>query len=110
MVTRELACVHAQPIRSQHLSHMTQHVIIYRNSTMVTGGVDPSILNEVSLWYQDIYKNPVKISEHTNDSGSYFGALGFTLQVELLFLKTVSTASLLAWLTRPTGSHLVEAT
>ena len=57
-----------------------------------------------------IYKNPVKISEHTNDSGSYFGALGFTLQVGLLSLKTVSTASLLAWLTRPTGPHLVEAT
>ena len=53
-----------------------------------------------------IYKNPVKISEQTND----FGALGFTLQVELLSLKTVSTASLLAWLTRPTGPHLVEAT
>ena len=32
------------------------------------------------------------------------------LQVELLSLKTVSTASLLAWLTRPTGPHLVEAT
>ena len=32
------------------------------------------------------------------------------LQVELLSLKMVSTASLLAWLTRPTGPHLVEAT
>ena len=51
---RESPCVHAQPIRSQHLSHMTQHIIIYKNSTMVTGGVDPSILNEVSLWYQDV--------------------------------------------------------
>ena len=44
----------AQPIRSRHLSHMTEHIIIYRNSTMATGGVDPSILNEVSLWYQDV--------------------------------------------------------
>ena len=33
---------------------MTQHIIIYRNSTKATGGVDPSILNEVSLWYQDV--------------------------------------------------------
>ena len=57
-----------------------------------------------------IYRIPVKISEHTNDSGSYFGARGFTLQVESLSLKTVSTASLLAWLTKPTGPHLVEAT
>ena len=32
------------------------------------------------------------------------------LQVELLSLKTVSTASLLAWLARPTGPHLVEVT
>ena len=54
MVMQESACVHAQPIRSRHSSHMTQHVIIYRNSTMATGGVDPSILNEVSLWYQDV--------------------------------------------------------
>ena len=60
--------------------------------------------------HDHIYKNPVKISEHTNDLGSYFGALGFMLQVELLSLKMVSTASLLAWLTRPTGPHLVEAT
>ena len=60
--------------------------------------------------WDHIYKNPVKISEHTNDSGSYFGALGFMLQVELLSLKTVSTASLLAWLTRPTEPHLVEVT
>ena len=51
---RESACVHAQPIRSWHLSHMTWHIIIYRNSTMSTGRVDPSILNEVSHWYQDI--------------------------------------------------------
>ena len=46
--------MHAQPIRSWHLSHVTQHIIIYRNSTMATGGVDPSSLNEVSLWYQDV--------------------------------------------------------
>ena len=32
------------------------------------------------------------------------------LQVELLSLKTVPTASLLAWLTKPTGPHLIEAT
>ena len=51
---RELACAHTQPIRSWHLSHVTQHVIIYRNLTMATGRVDLSILNEVSLWYQYI--------------------------------------------------------
>ena len=51
---QESACAHAQPIRSWHSSHVTQHVIIYRNSTMATGRVDPSILNEVSHWYQDV--------------------------------------------------------
>ena len=56
-----------------------------------------------------VYKNPVWLSEHTNDSGSYFGALGFTLQVELLSLRMVSTASLLTWLTKPARPHLVEA-
>ena len=33
---------------------MTEHIIIYRNSTMATGRVNPSILNEVFLWYQDV--------------------------------------------------------
>ena len=53
-VMRELACVHAQSIMSRHLSHVTQCIIIYRNSTMVAGRMDPSILNEISLWYQDV--------------------------------------------------------
>ena len=57
-----------------------------------------------------LYKNPVKVSEHTNDLNSYLGALGFTRQVELLSLKTVSTTSLLEWLTQPTGPHLIDAT
>ena len=51
---RESACAPAQPIRSRHSSHMTWCVIIYRNSTMATGRVDLSILNEVSHWYQDV--------------------------------------------------------
>ena len=32
------------------------------------------------------------------------------LKVELLSLRMVPTASLLAWLTKPTGPHLIEAT
>ena len=35
-------------------NQVTQCIIIYRNSTMAIGGADPSILNEVSLWYQDV--------------------------------------------------------
>ena len=59
------------------------------------------------MW-DHIYKNPVKLNEHMNDSSSFFGALGFTQQVELLTLKTVPTESFLSWLTKPTGPHLVE--
>ena len=61
------------------------------------------------MW-DHIYKNPVKFNEHLNDSSSFFGVLGFTQQVELLTLKTVPTESLLSWLTKPAGPHLVEAT
>ena len=55
-----------------------------------------------------IYNYPVKLSEHTNESNSFFGALGFTRPVELLALKTVPTESLLSWLTKTTSPHLVE--
>ena len=58
--------------------------------------------------HDHIYKSPARLSEHTNDSNSYFGALSFMLQVELLSLRKVSTASLLSWLTTPTGPHLVK--
>ena len=58
--------------------------------------------------WDHIYKHPVKLDEHTNDSSSFFGALGFTQQVELLALKTFPTESLLSWLTKPTGPYLVE--
>ena len=41
--------------------------------------------------------------------GSFFRALGFTLPVEQLALRAVPAESLLTWLTKPTGPHLVEA-
>ena len=46
---------------------------------------------------------------HTDASGSFFGALGFTSPVEVLSLKTVTTANLLAWLIKPMEPHLIEA-
>ena len=55
-----------------------------------------------------LYKSPVQLKEHTNDLGSFFGALGFTSPVEQLVLRTAPVASLLTWLTKPTGPHLVE--
>ena len=56
-----------------------------------------------------LYKSPVQLKEHTNDLGSFFGALGFTSPVEQLALRTAPAESLLTWLTQPTGPHLVEA-
>ena len=56
-----------------------------------------------------LYKSLVKLKKHTDDSGSFFGALGFTSPVEQLALRVAPAESLLTWLTMPTGPHLVEA-
>ena len=56
-----------------------------------------------------LYKSPAKLKKHTDDSGSFFGALGFTSPVEKLTLRAVPAESLLTWLTTLTGPHLVEA-
>ena len=56
-----------------------------------------------------LYKSPAKLKKHTDDSGSFFGALGFTSPVEQLALRAVPAESLLTWLTMSTGPHLVEA-
>ena len=56
-----------------------------------------------------LYKSPLKLKKHTNDSGSFFGALGFTSPVEQLALGVAPAESLFTWLTTPTGPHLVEA-
>ena len=55
-----------------------------------------------------LYKSPAKLKKHTDDSGSFFGALGFTSPVEQLALRAAPAESLLTWLTMPTGPHLVE--
>ena len=54
-----------------------------------------------------LYKLPAKLKKHTDDSGSFFGALGFTSLVEQLAFRAVPAESLLTWLTMPTGPHLV---
>ena len=55
-----------------------------------------------------LYKLPVKLKKHTDNSGSFFGALGFTSLVEQLALRAAPAESLLTWLTMLTGPHLVE--
>ena len=58
--------------------------------------------------HDQLYKSPAKLKKHTDDSGSFFGALGFTYLVEQLALRAALAESLLTWLTMPTGPHLVE--
>ena len=58
--------------------------------------------------YDQLYKSPAKLKKRTDDSGSFFGALGFTSEVEQLALRAVQAESFLTWLTMWTGPHLVE--
>ena len=53
---------------------------------------------------------PARLKSHTDDSGSFFGALDFTVPVEELTLRTASMANVLNWLTQPNGPHLVDGT
>ena len=59
--------------------------------------------------HDQLYKPPAKLKKHTDDSGSFFGALGFTSLMEQLALRAAPEESLLIWLTMPTGPHLMEA-
>ena len=56
-----------------------------------------------------LYRSLAKLKKHTDDLGSFFGALGFTSLVEQLTLRAAPAESLLTWLTMLTGPHLVEA-
>ena len=55
-----------------------------------------------------LYRSLAKLKKHTDDLGSFFGALGFTFLVEQLALRAALVDSLLTWLTMPTGPHLME--
>ena len=57
-----------------------------------------------------LYRTPAQLKSHTDDSGSFFGALGFTIPVEELTLRMASMANVLNWLTQPKGPHLVDRT
>ena len=59
--------------------------------------------------HNQLYRSPAKLKKHTDNSGSFFGTLGFTSPVEQLVLRMVPAESLLNWLTTLTGPHLVEA-
>ena len=57
-----------------------------------------------------LYQKPVQLRSITNDLGSFFGALGFTVPVEELTLRKASLTKVLDWLTQPQGPHWVEGT
>ena len=59
--------------------------------------------------HDHLYKSPIRLREHIDDSGSFFRTLGFTFPVEQLALRVTPAESLLTWLTKLTGPHLVEA-
>ena len=46
-------CTHSAN-QGMAFSHVTQHIIIYRNSAMAAGRVNLSILNDISLSYQNV--------------------------------------------------------
>ena len=57
-----------------------------------------------------LYRKPAQLRSHTHDSGSFFGALGFTMPVEELTVKMASLTNVLDWLTQPQGPRLVDGT
>ena len=59
--------------------------------------------------HDQLYRLPAKLKKHTDNSGFFFGALGFTSLVEQLALRAVPAENLLTWLTMSTGPHLIEA-
>ena len=60
--------------------------------------------------HDQLYRTPARLKSHTDDSGSFFGALGFTIPVEELTLRMASITNVLNWLTQPKGPHLVDGT
>ena len=60
--------------------------------------------------HDQLYQTPAQLKSHTDDSGSFFGALGFTVPVEELTLRMASRANVLNWLTQLKGPHLVDGT
>ena len=60
--------------------------------------------------HDQLYRTPARLRSHTDDSGSFCGALGFTVPVEGLTLRMASLANILDWITQPKGPHLVDGT
>ena len=56
-----------------------------------------------------LYLQPPTMLEESSSTKAYFGALSFTKPLEKLVLRTVSLSILLDLLSKPKGSHLVEA-
>ena len=57
-----------------------------------------------------LYLTPPSLDEHTSSTSAYLGALGFTKPLEKIVLRAIPLKSLLEWLSKPRGPHLVEAT
>ena len=106
-------------ITTCHTIHLDQHwgnpraISQINHETSLNTSVKTTILILSFLFPQGVcdqlYRLSAKLKKHTDNSGSFFGALGFTSLVEQLALRAAPAESLLTWLTTPTGPHLVEA-
>ena len=56
------------------------------------------------------YLTPPSLDKHTSSTSAYLGALGFMKPLEKIVLHAIPLKSLLEWLAKPRGPHLVEAT
>ena len=56
-----------------------------------------------------LYLQPPTMLEESSSTNAYFSALSFTKPLEKLVLRKVSLSILFDWLSKPKGSHLVEA-
>ena len=54
-------------------------------------------------------QTPAQLKSHSQDLDFFFGALGFTMPVEELTLRTASLTNMLDWLAQPQGPHLVDS-
>ena len=57
-----------------------------------------------------LYLAPPAVDDQTSSTSAYLAALGFTKPLEKIMLRTAPLKSLLEWLAKPRGPHLVEAT
>ena len=99
-------------ITTLHVLDFTGGGDILRGLNTEVGFTAPQLKPHFHLFqrvWDQLYLTPPSLKEHTSSSAVYLGALGFTKPLEKLVLHAVPLRSLLEWLLKPKGPHLVEA-